>query len=162
VMDGLTALAELGRAAPGVRVLVLTTFGERDNVLRALGHGSAGFLLKDTAPQELIHAVRAAAAGNAYLSPAATRHVVDTLASPAATVRAEEARRRLAELTGREREVLALLGEGLSNADAGARLHMSEATVKTYVSRVLTKLDCDNRVQAALLARDAGLEPSAE
>ncbi|CAM5465571.1 Response regulator transcription factor OS=Streptomyces tendae OX=1932 GN=GUR47_07290 PE=4 SV=1 [Streptomyces tendae] len=77
-------------------------------------------------------------------------------------MRGEEARRRLAGLTGREREVLALLGEGLSNAAAGARLHMSEATVKTYVSRVLTKLDCDNRVQAALLARDAGLEPCAE
>ncbi|MFD5968364.1 response regulator [Streptomyces sp. NPDC060311] len=162
VMDGLTALAELGRAAPGVRVLMLTTFGERGNVLRAVGHGSAGFLLKDTAPQELIHAVRSAAAGNAYLSPAATRHVVDTLASPAATVRGEEARRRLAGLTDRERQVLALLGEGLSNADAGARLHMSEATVKTYVSRILTKLDCDNRVQAALLARDAGLEPCVE
>ena len=72
VMDGLTALAEMGRAAPDVRVLILTTFGERDNVLRALGHGGAGFLLKDSAPQELIHAVRAAAAGNAYLSPAAT------------------------------------------------------------------------------------------
>ncbi|MFJ8543530.1 response regulator [Streptomyces sp. NPDC093586] len=160
LMDGLTALAEIGRVAPRVRVLILTTFGERDNVLRALGHGGAGFLLKDSAPQELIHAVRAAAAGNAYLSPAATRHVVDSLASPAAG-RAEEARRRLAGLTERERDVLALLGEGLSNADAGARLHMSEATVKTYVSRILAKLDCDNRVQAALLARDAGLEPSA-
>lgn len=82
VMDGLTALAELGRVAPNVRVLILTTFGERDNVLRALGHGGAGFLLKDSAPDELIHAVRAAAAGNAYLSPAATRHVVDALSSP--------------------------------------------------------------------------------
>ncbi len=87
--------------------------------------------------------------------------LVDSLASPAATVRGEEARRRLAGLTERERQVLALLGEGLSNADAGARLHMSEATVKTYVSRILTKLDCHNRVQAALLARDAGLEPTA-
>lgn len=113
VMDGLTALAELGRAAPGVRALILTTFGERDNVLRALGHGSAGFLLKDTAPQELIHAVRAAADGNACLSPGVTRHVVDVLASPAAAVRGEEARSRLAGLTGREREVLGLLGEGL-------------------------------------------------
>ncbi|MFD3308976.1 response regulator [Streptomyces sp. NPDC058694] len=159
VMDGLTALAELGRAAPDVRVLILTTFGERDNVLRALGHGGAGFLLKDSAPDELIHAVRAAAAGNAYLSPAATRHVVDALSSPGATARAEEARHRLDGLTARERDVLALLGEGLSNADAGRRLHMSEATVKTYVSRILTKLDCDNRVQAALLARDAGLHP---
>lgn len=87
--------------------------------------------------------------------------LVDSLASPAATVRGEEARRRLAGLTERERQVLALLGEGLSNADAGARLHMSEATVKTYVSRILTKLDCHNRVQAALLTRDAGLEPTA-
>ena len=119
-------------------------------------------MLKDTAPQELIDAVRATAAGNACLAPAATRHVVGTLASPAATVRGEEARRRLAGLTGREREVRALLGEGLSNADAGTRLHMGEATVRTCVSRVLTKLDCDNRVQAALLARDAGLEPCAE
>ncbi|MDT0490905.1 response regulator transcription factor [Streptomyces griseus] len=159
VMDGLTALAELRRSVPGVRVLMLTTFGERDNVLRALGHGSAGFLLKDSAPGELIQAVRAVAGGNAYLSPTATRHVVDTISAPEATARAEEARRRLEKLTARERDVLALLGEGLSNADTGRRLHASEATVKTYVSRILAKLGCDNRVQAALLARDAGLRP---
>ncbi|WEH17169.1 response regulator transcription factor [Streptomyces sp. VNUA24] len=158
VMDGLTTLGELRRVAPHVRALILTTFGQRDNVLRALGQGSVGFLLKDSAPDELIHAVRAAAAGNAYLSPAATRHVVHALASPEST-RAEAARRRVDVLTARERDVLALLGEGLSNADAGRRLHMSEATVKTYVSRILNKLDCDNRVQAALLARDAGLRP---
>ncbi|MEU1280745.1 response regulator transcription factor [Streptomyces sp. NPDC005805] len=159
-MDGLTALAELGRVAPGVRVLILTTFGERENVLRALGQGSAGFLLKDSAPAELIQAVRAVAGGNAYLSPPATRHVVDSLSSPpGATARAEEARQRLDGLTAREREVLALLGEGLSNADTGRQLHASEATVKTYVSRILAKLGCENRVQAALLARDAGLRP---
>ncbi|MFK0255462.1 response regulator [Streptomyces sp. NPDC090445] len=157
VMDGLTALGELGRAVPEVRALVLTTFGEKENVLRALGQGSAGFLLKDSAPGELIGAVRAAAAGDAYLSPGATRHVVDQLASGRAAARSEEARRRIAELSERERGVLALLGEGLSNADAGRRLHMSEATVKTYVSRILAKLGCENRVQAALLARDAGL-----
>ncbi|MEU5052289.1 response regulator transcription factor [Streptomyces sp. NPDC021096] len=157
VMDGLAALAELGRAVPGVRALILTTFGERDNVLRALRQGGAGFLLKDSAPGELIGAVRAAAAGDAYLSPAATRHVADSLATGAAAGRGEEARERVAVLSERERDVLALLGEGLSNADAGRRLHMSEATVKTYVSRILAKLDCDNRVQAALLARDAGL-----
>ncbi|MEU0136411.1 response regulator transcription factor [Streptomyces sp. NPDC006296] len=157
VMDGLTALAELRRSAPDVRVLILTTFGERQNVLRALGAGSAGFLLKDSAPAELMGAVRAAAAGQAYLSPGATRHVVDSLASGGTADRAERARRRLEKLTGREREVLALLGEGLSNADAGQRIHMSEATVKTYVSRILAKLECENRVQAALLARDAGL-----
>ncbi|MFJ9644375.1 response regulator [Streptomyces sp. NPDC101206] len=157
VMDGLTALGELGRAVPEVRALVLTTFGEKENVLRALGQGSAGFLLKDSAPGELIGAVRAASAGDAYLSPGATRHVVDQLASGRAAARSEEARRRIAELSERERGVLALLGEGLSNADAGRRLHMSEATVKTYVSRILAKLGCENRVQAALLARDAGL-----
>lgn len=157
VMDGLTALGELRRALPAARVIVLTTFGERENVLRALECGGAGFLLKDTAPAELIRAVRAAAAGDAYLSPGATRHVVDQLASGRAAARGEEARARVAGLSGREREVLALLGEGLSNADAGRRLHMSEATVKTYVSRILAKLECENRVQAALLARDAGL-----
>lgn len=157
VMDGLTALAELGRAVPEVRALILTTFGEKENVLRALSGGGAGFLLKDSAPGELIGAVRAAAAGDAYLSPAATRHVVDQLASGRTAARDEEARRLVAELSERERGVLALLGEGLSNADAGRRLHMSEATVKTYVSRILAKLKCENRVQAALLARDAGL-----
>ncbi|WP_128977093.1 response regulator transcription factor [Streptomyces roseicoloratus] len=157
VLDGLSALPELRRAAPAARVIVLTTFGERENVLRALEHGGAGFLLKDTAPAELIRAVRAAAAGDAYLSPAATRHVVERLASGREAARAEEARARLTALSEREREVLALLGEGLSNADAGRRLHMSEATVKTYVSRILSKLGCENRVQAALLARDAGL-----
>uniref|UniRef100_A0AAU3GSZ2 Response regulator transcription factor n=1 Tax=Streptomyces sp. NBC_01401 TaxID=2903854 RepID=A0AAU3GSZ2_9ACTN len=157
VMDGLTALGELRRAAPQVRVLILTTFGERHNVLRALSGGSAGFLLKDSAPAELMRAVRAAAGGEAYLSPGATRHVVDSLATGGTTQRAEDARRRLEKLTGRERDVLALLGEGLSNADAGQRIHMSEATVKAYVSRILAKLECENRVQAALLARDAGL-----
>ncbi|MER5551134.1 response regulator transcription factor [Streptomyces sp. NPDC002793] len=159
VMDGLTALAELRRTAPQVRVLILTTFGERHNVLRALSGGGAGFLLKDSAPAELIRAVRAAAGGEAYLSPGATRHVVDSLASGGGgtTRRAEDARRRLEKLTARERDVLALLGEGLSNADAGQRIHMSEATVKAYVSRILAKLECENRVQAALLARDAGL-----
>ncbi|MET9605046.1 response regulator transcription factor [Streptomyces sp. NPDC006512] len=157
VMDGLTALGELGRTVPDVRALILTTFGEKENVLRALGEGGAGFLLKDSAPGELIGAVRAAAAGDAYLSPSATRHVVDQLATGRAAGRGEAARRRVAELSERERGVLALLGEGLSNADAGRRLHMSEATVKTYVSRILAKLGCDNRVQAALLARDAGL-----
>ncbi|KQX49519.1 MULTISPECIES: response regulator transcription factor [unclassified Streptomyces] len=157
VLDGLSALPELRRAAPAARVIVLTTFGERENVLRALEHGGAGFLLKDTAPAELIRAVRAAAAGDAYLSPAATRHVVERLASGREAARAEAARGRVAGLSEKERGVLALLGEGLSNADAGRRLHMSEATVKTYVSRILAKLDCDNRVQAALLARDAGL-----
>lgn len=159
VLDGLAALDELSRTAPSVRVLIVTTFGARENVLRALRHGGAGFLLKDSAPVELIGAVRAAAAGQAYLSPLATRHVANSLAAgaEAGAGRGEEARRRIALLSEREREVLALLGEGLSNADAGRRIHMSEATVKSYVSRILAKLECENRVQAALMARDAGL-----
>ncbi|MFF8957750.1 response regulator [Streptomyces sp. NPDC014894] len=157
VMDGLTAMAELRRTVPSTRVVILTTFGERENVLRALESGGAGFLLKDTAPAELIGAVRAAAAGDAYLSPGATRHVVDQLASGRSVARNERARTLVSQLSARERDVLALLGEGLSNAEAGRRLHMSEATVKTYVSRILAKLECENRVQAALLARDAGL-----
>ncbi|MEU3505626.1 response regulator transcription factor, partial [Streptomyces hundungensis] len=97
-MDGLSALAELRRTVPATRVIILTTFGERENVLRALEHGGAGFLLKDTAPAELIRAVRAAAAGDAYLSPGATRHVVDQLATGRAAARAEEARRRVGVL----------------------------------------------------------------
>lgn len=162
VLDGLAVLAELQRVAPEVRALVLTTFGDRENVLRALRQGGAGFLLKDSAPAELIAAVRAAAAGNAFLSPAATRYVAEALAAgPAAEQRVDQARQLVARLTPREREVLALLGEGLSNADAGRRIHMSEATVKTYVSRILATLGCENRVQAALLARDAGLDAAA-
>ncbi|MEU3598855.1 response regulator transcription factor [Streptomyces sp. NPDC006798] len=159
VMDGLTAMGELRRVVPATRVIILTTFGERENVLRALESGGAGFLLKDTAPAELIGAVRAAVAGDAYLSPGATRHVIDQLATGRSVGRGEQARARIAQLSGREQDVLALLGEGLSNADAGRRLHMSEATVKTYVSRILAKLECENRVQAALMARDAGLGP---
>lgn len=156
VLDGLSALPELRRTLPHARPVVLTTFGERENVLSALLQGGSGFLLKDSAPDELISAVRAAAKGDAYLSPAATRHVVDSLgATPQALSRGARARELLATLTPRESEVLDLLGEGLPNAEIGATLHMSEATVKSYVSRILTKLDCGNRVQAALLARDA-------
>ncbi|MCQ4041391.1 response regulator [Streptantibioticus rubrisoli] len=156
--DGLTALGELRQAVPAARALMLTTFGQRENVLRAVAAGGAGFLLKDTAPNELIQAVRAAAGGQAFLSPTAARHVLDTLAADPAPARQVAARRRLEALSERELEVLRLLGEGLSNAGLGARLNMSEATVKTYVSRILAKLDCANRVQAALLARDAGLD----
>jgi DNA-binding NarL/FixJ family response regulator len=156
VLDGLATLAELPKAVPGARALILTTFGEPANVLRTIEAGGAGFLLKDSAPGELIQAVRAAAGGHAFLSPAATRHLVDRVAAGGAT-RGEAARQRLAVLSGRERQVLDLLGEGLSNAAVGSRLYMSEGTVKTYVSRILSKLACENRVQAALLARDAAL-----
>ncbi|MDU0290624.1 response regulator transcription factor [Saccharothrix longispora] len=155
-LDGLAAARELRSVVPGVRVVVLTTFGEDDNIVRALSDGAAGFLLKDSAPEELLRAVRAVHAGEAYLSPMVTSRVVGMVAQ-VGQPRRQEAVRQVAGLTEREVEVLALLGLGMSNADVGQRLHMSEATVKTYVSRLLAKLGLTNRVQAALLARDAGL-----
>ncbi|WP_405148612.1 response regulator transcription factor [Sphaerisporangium sp. NBC_01403] len=154
VLDGLSAVDELRRHAPGIRAVMLTAFGEESNVLRALRNGVAGFVLKNCTPDELIRAVRAAEAGDAYLSPAVTR-VVLGMVTPLAAGRWQEARRRMAALTSRESEVLDLVAEGLSNADIGRRLHMSETSIKTYVSRVLAKLGCANRVQAALLVRDA-------
>ncbi|MBW4716721.1 response regulator [Saccharothrix obliqua] len=155
-LDGLGAARELRAVAPGVRVVMLTTFGEDDNIVRALADGAAGFLLKDSAPEELLRAVRAVHAGEAYLSPMVTSRVVGMVAQ-VGQPRRQEAMRQVEGLTEREVEVLALLGLGMSNADVGQRLHMSEATVKTYVSRLLAKLGLTNRVQAALLARDAGL-----
>jgi DNA-binding NarL/FixJ family response regulator len=153
-LDGLTVAGELRRQRPGLPVVVLTSFGTEDNALRALEHGVAGFVLKSCAPAELITAVRAAQAGDAYLAPPVTRLVLD-LVAPARAARRRAAAQRLAALTARESQVLALVAQGLSNAEIGQRLHMSEATIKTYVSRVLTRLGCASRVQAALLARDA-------
>ncbi|MEU5694030.1 response regulator transcription factor [Actinosynnema sp. NPDC020468] len=155
-LDGLAAARELKSVAPSVRVVVLTTFGEDDNIVRALSDGAAGFLLKDSAPEELLRAVRAVHAGEAYLSPMVTSRVVGMVAQ-VGQPRRQEAIKQVGGLTEREVEVLSLLGLGMSNADVGQRLHMSEATVKTYVSRLLAKLGLTNRVQAALLARDAGL-----
>ncbi|SDG34145.1 DNA-binding response regulator, NarL/FixJ family, contains REC and HTH domains [Lentzea fradiae] len=155
-MDGLACARELKTLAPSVRVVMLTTFGEDENIVRALSDGAAGFLLKDSAPEELLRAVRAVHNGEAYLSPMVTSRVVGMVATSGQPKR-QEAQRAVAGLTEREVEVLALLGQGMSNADVGAKLHMSEATVKTYVSRLLAKLGLTNRVQAALLARDAGL-----
>ena len=152
-MPGLGGLEVLERLA-GTRALILTSFGDQENVLAAVESGAAGFLLKTCAPEELIRAVRAVHDGEAYLSPAVTRFVLG-LVRPAAVPRRRDAVERLARLAAREREVLALVAEGLSNAEIARRSHMSEATVKTYVSRILAKLECGNRVQAALLARDA-------
>lgn len=154
--DGLGALEALRRRAAATRVLMLTSYGVEPNVMRALGAGASGFVLKNCTPDELIRAVRAAHEGDAYLSPAVTRMLLG-LVSPAATDRRTTAGQRLAGLNAREVDVLRLIGQGMSNADIGRGLFMSEPTVKTYVSRILAKLDCANRVQAALLARDAGL-----
>jgi DNA-binding NarL/FixJ family response regulator len=155
VMDGLAALREIRLTAPAVRVVVLTTFGQDDYVARALTGGAAGFLLKESAAEELAYAIRAAAAGNAYLSPKITRQVLDRMPAPA--VRPDRDLALVEGLSGREREVLILLAQGLSNAEIGQQLFVSEGTVKTHVYRVFTKLNCENRVQAAMLAQRAGL-----
>jgi DNA-binding NarL/FixJ family response regulator len=156
VLDGLATLAELQRSAPGLKVVMVSTFATDEHVSRALRSGSAGFIVKDSAPHELIAAVRSAAAGNAYLSPKVTRQVVDQLAA-GAKVPDPDAADRVAVLTNRERDILLLLAEGLPNNTIARRLHMSEATIRTYVSRILAKLQCENRVQAAILAHNAGL-----
>jgi DNA-binding NarL/FixJ family response regulator len=153
VLDGLGALGELRRQLPATRAVMLTSFGTEPNVLRALHDGAAGFVLKHCAPDELIRAVRAANDGDAYLSPEITRLVLG-MVTPVAG-RRQEAATRLAVLSQRETEIAGLVAEGLPNAEIGRRVHMSEPTIKTYVSRVLTKLDCANRVEVALLVRDA-------
>ncbi|TCB98393.1 response regulator transcription factor [Micromonospora zingiberis] len=155
VLDGLAALREIRRLAPAVQVVVLTTFGQDDYVAQALASGAAGFLVKESAADELAYAIRAAAAGNAYLSPKITRQVLNRL--PVVTARPEEDLAKVDMLSSRERDVLILLAQGLSNAEIGQHLFVSEGTVKTHVYRVFTKLGCDNRVQAAMLAQRAGL-----
>jgi DNA-binding NarL/FixJ family response regulator len=155
-MDGLAAAEELHRVAPAVSVLMLTTFGEDEYIERALAAGAAGFLLKSGDPRELLAGVHAAAAGAAYLSPRVAQRVIAAWTA-GGTGRASAARARIAALTTREREVLALLGAGLSNAAIARRLFLVEGTVKAYVSTILTRLDVRNRVQAAILAHEAGL-----
>ncbi|QWF78840.1 response regulator [Amycolatopsis sp. CA-230715] len=158
-VDGLAAVEEIAVVAPDVRVIVLTTFGDEAYVARALRAGAAGFLLKDAEPTQILHAVRAATAGDAVLSPRVTRRVIERslAADSASDQRAARARERLRPLTHREREVLVMLGRGMANAEIGQRLDLSAGTVKVHVSRILVKLGCANRVQAAILANDAGL-----
>jgi DNA-binding NarL/FixJ family response regulator len=154
-VDGLTAIERIGQLAAPPVVVVLTTFDADQYVLRALRAGAAGFLVKSTPPEDLIGLVRVAAEGHTVLSPAAARRLI--AASADGQESRDEARRRVGTLTEREAEVLAGLGEGLSNAQIAARLYLSEATIKGYVSRTLDKLGCANRTQAGLLAHDAGL-----
>jgi DNA-binding NarL/FixJ family response regulator len=138
-------------------VIVLTTFNADEHVLDALRAGASGFLLKDTPPRDIIEAVRTVAAGAATLSPAVLRQLIDHVADPASGPRRGHARVRLAKLTDREREVAVALGQGWSNAEISAELSMSVPTVKGHVSRLLAKLDLNNRVQVALLVHDAEL-----
>jgi DNA-binding NarL/FixJ family response regulator len=155
-LDGLAAAAEIRRAAPGVAVVMLTTFGEDDYIAKALDVGASGFLLKSGDPRELIAGLHAVADGAAYLSPKVAQRVITQLAGGRMS-RGAAARDRIEGLTEREREVLALVGAGLSNAEIARRLHIVEGTVKAYVSTILTRLGVRNRVQAAIVAHEAGL-----
>ncbi|MGK5445093.1 response regulator [Micromonospora sp. URMC 105] len=154
-LDGLAAAAEIRRLVPATATVMLTTFGEDEHVARALGHGAGGFLLKAGDPRELITGVRAVAEGGAYLSPRVARRVIELNGDRMARVPA--ARDRTAGLTDREREVLGLVGAGLSNAEIARRLFLTEGTVKGYLTSIFTRLDVRNRVQAAIIAYEAGL-----
>ena len=154
-VDGLTAIERIAKLADPPAIVVLTTFDADQYVLRALRAGAVGFLVKSTPPEDLIGLVRVAAEGHTVLSPIAARRLV--AASADSQPARDRAKKLIGTLTERETEVLACLGEGMSNAQIAARLYLSEATIKGYVSRMLDKLGCANRTQAGLLAHDAGL-----
>ena len=153
VMDGVEATSHLLALPTPPRVLVLTTFGADEHVVRALAAGAHGFLLKDTPPPEIVAAVLDVAAGDPALSPSVARTLMRKVGqvSPAGAA----ARAQLATLTDRERDVAEAIGRGLSNADIAGDLHLSVPTVKAHVGRIFTKLDVENRVQIALLVHDA-------
>ncbi|MFF4447688.1 response regulator [Streptomyces sp. NPDC001502] len=161
--DGIAAAAEIRRTVPATGVVMLTTFGEDDYILRALGEGATGFLIKSGDPEELQAGVRAVADGAAYLSPKVAARVVAHLAADGAGARAgrrSAARARVDALTARERDVLGFLGGGLSNGQIARRLHLSEGTVKAHVSSILARLGVDNRAAAAVVAHEAGAVPA--
>lgn len=159
VMNGIEATRELVRPSRGdphrPLVLVLTTFDADEYVYDALSAGASGFLLKDAPPADLVQAVRVVAAGDALLAPRVTKRLLERFGAlrPAGGAKAQ----RLSGLTEREREILVLIGRGLSNAEIASELFIAEQTVKTHVSRVFAKLGLRDRVQAVILAFDAGL-----
>ncbi|WP_373314264.1 response regulator transcription factor [Catellatospora coxensis] len=156
-LDGLAATERL-RARPGPpEVIVLTTFDADEYVLRALRAGASGFLLKHTPPAEILRAVARVAAGEPILSPTVTRRLIAHLSNTGAAARQQHATTALRLLSEREREVAIAVGRGKSNAEIAGELFVSVATVKAHISRILTKLDLNNRTQVALLAHDAGL-----
>ncbi|MER5853909.1 response regulator transcription factor [Streptomyces sp. NPDC002012] len=162
-MDGITTTARLRALPRPPKVIVLTTFDLDEYVHDALTAGADGFLLKDADPAEIVRAVHLVAAGSAMLHPHAARALIDrhhrTARPRTARPRTATARTLVSRLTARERDVFGLLAEGATNADIARTLGMRESTVKAHVSRILAALEVTNRVQAALLARDAGLTP---
>ncbi|HEX5510832.1 MAG TPA: response regulator transcription factor [Actinomycetales bacterium] len=155
-LDGIEATRRIVTAQPQVRVLALTTFDLDEYVMAAVRAGASGFMLKDVEPEDLVHAVRVVARGDAMLAPELTRRLLDRFVS------APVARRLPEEVTDRETAVLKLVARGLSNTEIAGELFLSEATVKTYVSRLLTKLDRRDRVQLAVLAYETGLVRAGE
>jgi DNA-binding NarL/FixJ family response regulator len=154
-LDGISATREVLATSPTVKVAVLTTFEQDDYIFGALSAGASGFLLKRTKPEELIAAIHAIAAGDSLLSPSVTRKVVERMAGQFEAD--PTARERLELLTPREREVLELIARGLSNAEIGKELYISDTTVKTHITHILQKLHLRDRVQAVVLAYQTGL-----
>ena len=155
-VDGLAATERLRSRAEAPHVIVLTTFDADEHVLRALRAGAGGFLLKDTPPPDILRAIRLVAAGEAMLSPAVTRRLIEHVADAGVGNRRRCALELMGRLTEREREVALAIAQGKANAEIAAELFMSVATVKAHVTRLLSKLELNNRVQIALLAHDAG------
>ena len=155
-LDGVEATARIRASEPAPRVILLTTFDLDQYVYAGLRAGASGFLLKDTLAAELVAAIRAVLAGDAVIAPSATRRLIERFLEGSPPDPAGQAA-ALAPLTTREREVLTLLGRGLSNAEIAHRLYLSEATVKTHVGRVLGKLGLRDRIQAVVLAYETGL-----
>ena len=156
-LDGLAATEQLRARPDPPEVIVLTTFDADEYVLRALRAGASGFLLKHTPPAEILRAISRVAAGEPILSPTVTRQLIAHLSDTGAAARQRHATTALDQLSEREREVAIAVGRGKSNAEIAGELFMSLATVKAHISRILTKLDLNNRTQVALLAHDAGL-----
>ncbi|MFB8237000.1 response regulator [Kitasatospora purpeofusca] len=163
VLDGIEATRRVTAGPSPARVVVLTTFDEDENVYAALHAGASGFLVKDMALDDILDAIRVVAAGEALLSPSVTRRLIaEFTARPApATAPVPVRTDRLAAVTDREREILTLVGRGLSNPEIATELVLSPATVKTYITRLLTKLAARDRVQLVILAYESGLVPLA-
>ncbi|HQY32948.1 MAG TPA: response regulator transcription factor [Actinotalea sp.] len=156
-MDGLTATARITAGAAAPRVVVLTTFDLDEYVLAAIRAGASGFLLKDAPPEEMLAAIRTVHAGDAVIAPSSTRRLLEHLVVALPGLDAPAQHPGLAELTDREREVLGEMARGLSNTEIARALYVSEATVKTHVGRVLSKLGARDRVQAVVTAYESGV-----
>jgi DNA-binding NarL/FixJ family response regulator len=157
--DGIDATRQIIRSGSCSRIIILTTFDLDEYAFSGLQAGASAFLLKDVAPEELVHAVRVVASGDAVVAPRVTQRLLETYVRslPPAQVATRVPDRRLAELTPREREVLEAVAEGLSNAELASRFFLSEATIKTHVRRILTKLELRDRVQAVVYAYENGI-----